>query len=93
MRLARKFSKSRCRPTFRHKPDIGFLLRFAAEALGEELVQERLFQFRGHRDQPLLLLQRPLHQPQHPRNLPLLGDGRNWNRQSLQLRFGKVSNG
>ena len=43
---------------------------------GEELVQERLFQFGGQRQQPLLLLHRPLHHPQHPRNLPLLGDGR-----------------
>ena len=73
-------------PTLRHGADFGLFLGFAAEALGEELVQERLFQFRGQRDQPLLLLHRPLHQPQHPRNLPLLGE--DWSRE-LDLNRGK----
>ena len=62
-------------PTLRHGADVGLFLGFAAEAGGEELVQERLFQFGGQRQQPLLLLHRPLHQPQHRRNLPLLGEG------------------
>src|SRR5437867_2941356 len=47
-------------PTVRHGADFGLFFGFAAEAVGEELVEERLLQFRGERDEPLLLLQRPL---------------------------------
>ena len=43
------------------------------EAAGEELVEERLFQFVGQRQQPLLLLHRPLYQSQHSRYLPWFG--------------------
>ena len=59
----------------RHGADFGLFLGFAAEAFGEEFVEQRLFQFGGQRDQPLLLLDRPLHQPQHRRNLSLLANG------------------
>ena len=67
-------------PNSRHGADFGLFLGFAAEALGEEFVEERLFQFRGQRDQPLLLLDRLLHQPQHRRNLPLLREAESGSR-------------
>ena len=61
-------------PTLRHQPNLSLFLRFAAEPFGKELLHERLFQFRGQSDQPLLLLNGPLNHPQHPGNLPLFGE-------------------
>ena len=86
-------SKGHHLPTLRHGADFGLFLGFATEALGEELVEERLFQFRGQRDQPLLLLHRPLHQPQHLRNLPLLGA--RWNRDArcFQISLADMNQG
>ena len=85
VRFRGQFSESRLLPALRHGTDFGLFLGFAAEAFGEEFVQKRLFQFRGQRDQPLLLLDRPLHQPQHRRDLSLLGYGRNRYRRALEL--------
>jgi len=78
MRFHGQLSESCFFPTLRYGADFGLFLRFAAEAFGEEFVQKRLFQFGGQRDQPLLLLDRPLHQPQHGRNFPLLREGWHW---------------
>src|SRR5262245_10732261 len=69
-------------PTLRQGADFGLFLGFAAKAFGKEFMKKRLFQFRGQRDQPLLLLDRSLHQPQYRRNLPLLGEMRNGNRET-----------
>ena len=64
-------------PAFRDGTNVGLSLEFparAGEALGEELLQEGLFQFGGQRQQPLLLLHRPLHHAQHRRDLLLFGE-------------------
>ena len=51
----RKIFKPCDSPTLRHRTNLGLFLGFAAGALGEELVHQGLFQFRGERDQAFLL--------------------------------------
>jgi hypothetical protein len=59
--LSREFPKRCSLPALRDWADLGLFLGFVPEAAGEELVEEHLFQFGGERQQPLLLLHRPLH--------------------------------
>ena len=59
----------------RHGADFGLFLGFVAEAFGEELVHEGLFQLGGGLNDPLLRFDRPLHRRKDVRDLLLLGEG------------------
>jgi hypothetical protein len=54
--------------------DFGLFLGFVAEAFGEELVHEGLFQLGGGLNDPLLRFDRPLHRRKDVRDLLLLGE-------------------
>ena len=58
------------------RPEFGLFQRFLAEAVGKQSLEKCFFQFDGQRQQALLLLHGPLHQPQHRRYLSLLGNRR-----------------
>ena len=61
-------------PTLRNGADFGLFLWLVAEAFGEELLHESLFHLGGGLNDPLLLLNRPLHRRKNLRNLLLLGE-------------------
>ena len=67
-------------PTLGHEADFGLFLGFVAEALGEELVHEGLFQLGGGLNDPLLRFDRPLHRRKDVRDLLLLGEWGEWDR-------------
>ena len=61
-------------PAFGDGADFGLFLGFVAEAFGEELVHEGLFQLGGGLNDPLLRFDRPLHRRKDVRDLLLLGE-------------------
>lgn len=61
-------------PAFGDGADFGLFLGFVAEACGEELVHEGLFQLGGGLNDPLLRFNRPLHRRKDVRDLLLLGE-------------------
>ena len=63
-------------PAFGDGADFSLFLGFVAEAFGEELVHEGLFQLGGGLNDPLLRFDRPLHRRKDVRDLLLLGDCR-----------------
>ena len=63
-------------PTLGHGADFGLFLGFVAEAFGEELVHEGLFQLGGGLNDSLLRFDGPLHRRKDVRDLLLLGECR-----------------
>ena len=73
-------------PAFGDGADFGLFLGFVAEAFGEELVHEGLFQLGGGLNDPLLRFDRPLHRRKDVRDLLLLGEWGERDSDSAQLR-------
>ena len=69
-------------PAFGDGADFGLFLGFVAEAFGEELVHEGLFQLGGGLNDPLLRFDRPLHRRKDVRDLLLLGEWGEWDNRS-----------
>jgi len=59
--------------------------QFVAEAFGEELVHEDIFQLGGGLNDPLLRFERPLHRRKDVRDLLLFGEGGRGMRQSPRM--------